>query len=62
MKTAQLTSMTATITLVLQMLLALMVSITSPASVPQDTMESSVTWRLMSVSQTLVRIMELALI
>ena len=62
MKTAQLTSMTVRITLVLQMLRALMVSITSPVSVLQGTMESSVTWRLMSVNQTPVKTMELALI
>ena len=62
MKTAQLTSMTVRIPLVLQMLRALMVSITSPVSVLQGTMESSVTWRLMSVNQTPVKTMELALI
>ena len=62
MKTAQLTSMTVIITLVSQMLHALMVSITSPVSVLQDIMESSVTWRLTSVSQTPVKTMELALI
>ena len=62
MKTAQLTSMTVRITLVLQMLRALMVSITSPVSVLQGTLESSVTWRLMSVNQTPVKAMELALI
>ena len=62
MKTAQLTLMSARITLVLQTLRALMVSITSPVNVRQGTMESSVTWRLMSVNQTPVKTMQLALI
>ena len=62
MKTAQLTPMTVRTTLVSQMLRALMVSITSPVNVPQGTMESSVTWRLMSVNQTPVKTMQLALI
>ncbi len=61
-KTVQLTSMTAKMILVSQTLLVSMVSITSPASVPRGTMESSVTWKLMSVNQTLVKTMEHALI
>ena len=57
-KTAQSTLMTAEMTRVFQMLHVLMVLITSHASALQGTMENSVTWKLESAIQTLVRTME----